>query len=261
MSESPKALFLGVAAWIACAAMMQAQEAGPRWVAATGGAIPPGAIAYGRESDGREQYACRGELAKGTHLGKIASGFAGCSVGYGGRELTLASYEVLANPVARQAVAHNFALSRAALVAATPHAPSPSAAPAAAPVGKQRRGFDENGQPYLEQTLADGTIQRTERGQVTMIHPDGTKEVIRPNYIMANVQPPTPPELPSDASRGRVWVERHDQALNVLIRTLVGFDQGEIKKFEDGERKAVGDDLFARIAYRTTIAQFLAQGK
>ncbi|HWS72854.1 MAG TPA: DM9 repeat-containing protein [Thermoanaerobaculia bacterium] len=262
MSGNAKTFVIGVAVWIVFAAITQAQESGSRWAPATGGAIPPGAIAYGRESDGREQYVCRGGLAKGIHLGKIANGFAGCNVGYGGREVTLASYEVLANPVnpvARQARLQPFALSRSALVAATPQ--RRAAAAAAAPAGEPRRGFDENGQPYFEQTLADGTIQRTERGQVTMIHPDGTKEVIRPSYIMANAPPPTPPELPGDPLLGRAWVERHDQDLNFLIRSLINFDESEIKKFEDGARKAVGDDLFKQISYRTQIAQFLAKAK
>jgi hypothetical protein len=257
-----KAIFIIVAAWVFGAAALLGQEAGSRWVAATGGAIPRGAIAYGRESDGRQQYACRGELANGMHLGKIASGFAGCNVGFGGREVTLNAYEVLANPVDK-ALFQTRAMSRVAVGAAAGRdlRATATAAAAAAAVATQRRGFDANGQPYIEETLADGTIQRTERGQVTLTHPDGTTEVIRPSYIMSNAPPPTPPELPGDASRGREWVERHDLELESLIRTLVNFDPAEIKKFEDGERKAIGDDLFAQIAYRTQIAQFLAKAK
>src|SRR5437867_4010313 len=71
------------------------------WLEAAGGALPAGAIAYGREADGREQFACRGAYGGGTHLGKITAGFSGCNIGYGGREVTLPNYEVLAQPRVR----------------------------------------------------------------------------------------------------------------------------------------------------------------
>lgn len=252
-----RSVFLVVAACVAGAAAVHAQEAESSWIAATGGTIPQGAIAYGRESDGRQQYACRGSLAGGIHLGKIVSGSAGCNIGFGVRGVTLTAYEVLAKPVTKAA----FLAVGALHMAATEAVASGRELRAESMIGMVRRGFDDKGQPYVEKTLPDGTIERTQPTQVTLIHPDGTTEVVHPQIMLSNVPPPTPPELPSDASRGRAWVEDHDQNLNWLIRMLVNSDPAEIKKFEEGERKAVGDDVFAQISYRTRIAQFLAKAK
>jgi hypothetical protein len=80
--------------------------------------------------------------------------------------------------------------------------------------------------------------------------------------IRANAQPPTPPALPSDPREGRVWVERHDEALFDLISSLVGGDAAEMKKFRNAEQQATGDDLFQQIVYRTDIiANFLATSR
>jgi len=66
-----------------------------RWVPAVRGAVPAGAVAHGREPDGRPQYICRARSGSGVHLGKISPGSPGCVVVSRGRPVTLANYQVL----------------------------------------------------------------------------------------------------------------------------------------------------------------------
>ncbi|MCA0920725.1 DUF3421 domain-containing protein [Pseudooceanicola nanhaiensis] len=61
----------------------------------TPGSIPGAAVPIGYEADGRTLYVCRGEYKGGWHPGKIRAGFSGCSIGYGGREIEVKSYDVL----------------------------------------------------------------------------------------------------------------------------------------------------------------------
>jgi hypothetical protein len=124
-----------------------------------------------------------------------------------------------------------------------------------------KRGFDDAGQPYIDEPLPDGSIKRTQQNGVTIIARDGTKRFIPYSVIRSNVQPATPPALPSDPAQGRVWLERHNEDLLGLIRGLVRYDETEMNKFQAGERKAAGDDLFEQISYRTRIADFLAANR
>ena len=71
-----------------------------RWVSAAHGAVPAGAIAHGRESDGRPQYICRARSGSGVHLGRISQGSSGCLVVSKGRPVTLSNYQVLTEIVA-----------------------------------------------------------------------------------------------------------------------------------------------------------------
>jgi hypothetical protein len=66
-----------------------------RWVSASRGAVPAGAIAHGREPDGRPQYICRTRSGSGVQLGKISQGSPGCVVVSRGRPVTAWNYEVL----------------------------------------------------------------------------------------------------------------------------------------------------------------------
>ena len=66
-----------------------------RWVSATGGAVPTGAVAHGREPDGRPQYICRAQSGSGVHLGKVSHGSSGCVVVLRARAVTLPTYQVL----------------------------------------------------------------------------------------------------------------------------------------------------------------------
>ena len=72
-----------------------------RWVSANRGAVPEGAIAHGREPDGRPEYICRAESGSGVHLGKVTQGSSGCVVVSRGRAVTLATYQVLTELHAR----------------------------------------------------------------------------------------------------------------------------------------------------------------
>lgn len=66
------------------------------WVEFPGpGPIPGNAIAMGVEGDGRALYVCRAPYKGGWHPGKIRAGFNGCNIGYGGREITVGTYDVL----------------------------------------------------------------------------------------------------------------------------------------------------------------------
>jgi hypothetical protein len=236
------------------------------WASASRGVIPAAAIALGRDADGRPQFACRATYAKGVHLGKIAAGFGGCSIGYSGREVTVPSYEVLVargvTPVVRPPVG---ILAKPRLVdkeRAIVRAPAlPVVPPAAGNGGPVRRGFDEQGQPFIEERKPDGTIVRhTPRGtQITK--PDGTSQFIPHQVVFSHAQPPTPPELPADPGRGRQWIELHNGALLSLIKALVREDESEMSKFSAVEAARTGGDVFKQIEYRTQIAAFLAKDR
>lgn len=134
--------------------------------------------------------------------------------------------------------------------------PLTTAAPAG---GSAKRGFDENGQPYIEEQLADGTVRRTQQNGVTLTKPDGTSQFVPFQSVMANAQPPTPPDLPSDPTRGRAWVEGHNKALLGLIRALVNNNEAEMTKFSTAESKSAGSDVFHQVEYRTRVLEILAK--
>lgn len=254
---------------VLCAAGLQAQErraASSPWAAASGGAIPEGAIAYGSEADGREQFVCRGAHGGGTHLGKITAGFSGCNIGYGGREITLAQYEVLVQPRVRRADIAAEALlgmleSRGGERGRRDAGRDDSGSAAPAPAQTEtERGFDENGEPYVVVRFPDGTVERrTPKGGVRT-KPDGTKEKI-PQLAFAHAPIGTPPELPADPKQGRKWMENHNSQLLWMIQALVKNNESEMKKFDDSERRANVADIYQQIAYRTEVASFLAQGR
>ncbi len=66
-----------------------------RWLPAVRGAVPPGAVAHGRERDGRPQYICRATYDGGLHLGKVSPGSAGCLLVAHGSAIVRGSYQVL----------------------------------------------------------------------------------------------------------------------------------------------------------------------
>ena len=63
-----------------------------RWVAASNGAIPAGAVAGGAEP-GRTLYICRARYNNGLHPGKVVA--QNCNIGWGGKEILVRSYEVM----------------------------------------------------------------------------------------------------------------------------------------------------------------------
>jgi hypothetical protein len=236
------------------------------WASASKGEIPPAAIALGREADGRPQFACRVTYAKGVHLGRISAGSSGCNIGYSGRELTLPSYEVLVargttlavrpqvGTMAKPGVlSQEKAILKGPVLAAVP--------PAAGNDGPVRRGFDEKGQPFVEERRPDGTIVRYTLNGIQITKPDGTGQFIPRQKTYAHAQPPTPPELPADPSRGRNWIKLHNEALLSLISALVRGDKSEMSKFSAVEATQTGGDMFKQIEYRTQIAAFLAEDR
>ncbi len=73
----------------------------PAWVDATNGSVPTGAVAFGNDgsASGPTIYSCRAYLNNdGYQLGKVRPGFKGCLVPYGGKENTVANYQVLTTP-------------------------------------------------------------------------------------------------------------------------------------------------------------------
>jgi hypothetical protein len=66
-----------------------------RWVEATGGAIPAGAVAQGHEADGESLWVCRANYQGGVHPGKVRGAFGAANIPYGGLEVKVNPYEVL----------------------------------------------------------------------------------------------------------------------------------------------------------------------
>jgi hypothetical protein len=73
----------------------------PRWAAAANDNIPSGAPEVGSEAAGQGELSgaplvgCHAFYQNGTHPGKVRSGLGGCKIGWGGKEITVPSYEVL----------------------------------------------------------------------------------------------------------------------------------------------------------------------
>jgi hypothetical protein len=139
--------------------------------------------------------------------------------------------------------------------------PSEIAVASGVMVRPDTRGFDENGEPYVDEHQPDGSIRRTQRGTITIIKPDGTKQTTPLMGVRSDVQAGTPPELPADPKRGRIWAEQHNAAIRDLISDIVHGDPAEMARFSDAEQRATHGDLFAQIAYRTKVATFLAGGQ
>jgi|GEM_PF-2689818 len=68
---------------------------GGTWVAASGGAVPAGAVVCGYDTNGEPLYAARAYYAGGLQIGKVRPEFGGADITYGGYEYTVNSYEVL----------------------------------------------------------------------------------------------------------------------------------------------------------------------
>ncbi len=66
----------------------------PHWRVSSGGAVPVGAVAGGREG-ANLQYLCRGHSRNTMQPGRVSDGLPGCRVGMQGKETVLQDYEVL----------------------------------------------------------------------------------------------------------------------------------------------------------------------
>jgi len=83
-----------VAAFLVALAQPVLAQTDIAWQHARGGAVPRGAMVAGAESNGAALYVCVAAYAGGYHPGKIRPGFDGCNIGYGGREIAVAEYDV-----------------------------------------------------------------------------------------------------------------------------------------------------------------------
>lgn len=68
---------------------------GGKWVNASNGIIPDGAICSGHEKDGTPLFVARAEHNGGLHPGKIRHGFGAANIPYGGKEVKVTNYQVL----------------------------------------------------------------------------------------------------------------------------------------------------------------------
>lgn len=64
-----------------------------RWVPASNGYVPPGAVQGGNEQNGQPLFVCRAQYNGGVHIGKVVG--QACNFGWGGAEVTMPQYEVL----------------------------------------------------------------------------------------------------------------------------------------------------------------------
>jgi hypothetical protein len=66
-----------------------------KWVAASNGDVPDGAIICGWEANGTPLYVARANYKSGVHPGKVRKEFGAANIPYGGQEVKVANYEVL----------------------------------------------------------------------------------------------------------------------------------------------------------------------
>jgi hypothetical protein len=87
----------GIAATAALilAGTISAHAQSDRWISGSNGYLPPDAVQGGHEANGTPLYVCRARHLGGVHIGKFRADWRGCNIPYGGRELTLNSYQVL----------------------------------------------------------------------------------------------------------------------------------------------------------------------
>jgi hypothetical protein len=92
LSRAGAALALPATALAVLSLLSLPAHAELRWVAASNGQVPPGAVIGGSEP-GRNLPVCRARYQNGLHPGKVVA--RNCNIGWGGREITLPVYEVM----------------------------------------------------------------------------------------------------------------------------------------------------------------------
>ena len=102
----------------------------------------------------------------------------------------------------------------------------------------------------VEIRYPDGTIKRLSTGGITIISPNGQTK----KYYYYQVQPDTPPSLPSDAQTF-TWLEAHNENLLVIIRSLVSNDQTAIDNYLQYE--GTSSNLYEKINKRTQTIDYL----
>ena len=102
----------------------------------------------------------------------------------------------------------------------------------------------------VEIRYPDGTIKRLSKSGITIISPNGQTK----KYQFYQVQPDTPPSLPSDAQTF-TWLEAHNENLLVIIRSLVSNDQTAIDNYLQYE--GTSSNLYEKINKRTQTIDYL----
>lgn len=102
----------------------------------------------------------------------------------------------------------------------------------------------------VEIRYPDGTIKRLSKSSTTIISPNGQTR----KYQYYQVQPDTPPSLPSDAQTF-TWLEAHNENLLVIIRSLVSNDQTAIDNYLQYE--GTSSNLYEKINKRTQTIDYL----
>jgi hypothetical protein len=112
--------------------------------------------------------------------------------------------------------------------------------------------LNEDGEVEVEIRHTDGVVERKTAAGTTTTYPDGRTE-FRPNsFIMAQVQPPNPPVLSTDAQVLQFWREYHAESLLDIFRQLAENDPDAARKLANAEG---GMTLYQKINYRTKIIQ------
>lgn len=77
--------------------ILAGDPSGVRWIPTQGGAVPPGVrlVQGGHAPDGAQLVVCRAAHQGGLHPGKLYQ--QNCNIGFGGKEIVLNQYEVLAH--------------------------------------------------------------------------------------------------------------------------------------------------------------------
>lgn len=73
----------------------QYSDPGIDWIRLSGGAIDRRAEPVGRDTNGAPLYVCAADFDGASQPGKIREGFSGCNFGYGGSEMTSATYALM----------------------------------------------------------------------------------------------------------------------------------------------------------------------
>jgi hypothetical protein len=244
---------------LSCAAGL---PSGTAWVAAAGDEVPSGSVNVSEGVAGPAQYVCRARVGSALLLGRLSAGMSGCSVGVSGREFRSARYEVLVVSAPKKPGFAKALQTPAAAIqggAAVVLPPPVGPAPRMDPNVPVRKGLAEDGRPYVEQARPDGSLIRQYPNGSEVTDPTGNKRWFPNMAVAASAQPPTPPELPADPARGRLWFEEHNKHLLELIAVLVRDDAASLDVLRREEAKDAGADLFKQVRYRTRIAVFFAR--
>jgi hypothetical protein len=162
------------------------------------------------------------------------------------------------NSITKESVKANGGVANVGVVGFNPNVIGPAPCTAAV-AGSEVYGFDATrNAPYVQTTLVDGSLRREFPSGVEIIAKDKSVKWYPEQRVMSEAQSPTPPDLPSDPERGRLWMQKHSDALKNIIDTYLRGDPNSLNQYAAREKQDVGTDVFKLIAYRTEVAHFYA---